>query len=62
MRYRVKWVQIERHEGFIDDGDQDGDAWEGTKKEAQTLVREMRERKANDGTAPGYTYKIVPAL
>ncbi len=56
MKYRVKWVLVEKNEGFVDDGDQDGDAWEGSKKEAEKFARELRKEN------PGYAYKVVPTL
>jgi hypothetical protein len=57
-QYRVRWTLVEKHEGFITDGDQDGDAWEGSRKSADSLAKELAKIERRERA--GFTYKVVP--
>jgi len=66
MRYRVMCTVFEKHEAFVTDGDQDGDAWEGSKAAAEKLAREMRGESPKrlfpvDAHSIRRTYKVVPS-
>ncbi len=50
--YRVKWTETVQHDGFVTDGDQDGDAWEGSKEAAEALILKKR------ATDPTCTYDV----
>lgn len=56
MNYRVRWTKTVTTTGYVNDGDQDGDAWEGSRKQAIAMALDMRARRH-----PNYTYKIESA-
>ena len=60
-KFRVKYIHIERRESFVTDGDQDGDAWEGTKKEAEKMIRAFKDdSRARPAANVTEKYAIVP--
>lgn len=45
MGYRVRWTEkpTKPATGYVTDGDQDGDAWEGPREAALKLAKQMRK-------------------